>query len=336
LDKLERVEAVRETKTIRIEFPEAEEVFGQAFEFSGVSKGFGSRRLFSGIHLAAKGGERVGLFGSNGSGKTTLLRILAGKLKPDSGEVWWSRKTRPAYYEQGAEDELNEDVTVLETILRVGSGYTENQLKGILGVFLFKGDEVEKKVRVLSGGERSRLAIIKVLLTPSNLLILDEPTNHLDIQSREILFDAISRYRRTVVFAAHDRYMLDRLADKTVKVEAGEVLSFPGNYAYASAHAKVKTQTRKPQTTRQRPGFRERSVAGKGKSDNRKPETTDPAGRMVQLEQRLANTKQRYEEARRGFDLNRARELMQAEKLLEEEIARLRAQELADSAESEN
>ncbi len=334
LDKLERIEPVRDAKTIRIAFPESEPVYGRAFELRGVAHAFGGHRVFANVNLTVGGGEKVGVFGANGSGKTTLLRILAGRLKPTTGEVWLSRKTRTAYYEQGAEDRLEEDLTVLETVMIAGSGYTENQLKGILGVFLFKGDEILKKVRVLSGGERSRLAIIKVLLTPSNLLILDEPTNHLDIQSRQVLVDAISRYRRTVVFAAHDRYMLDRVADKTVRVEGGEVVLFPGNYAYAAAQVKRGQSVRAGVEIK-----KQKRESGIRESKNRSPgsgTTLSYAGRVAELERRLAVVREEYYQAREQFDLGRARELALEERSIQEELIRARAVEFEDSgAESE-
>ena len=181
LDKLEIVDSPETARTIRIRFPESEEVYGKAFELKCASKHFGAKHVLDGVDLVVGGGERIGLFGANGQGKTTLLRMVAGRIKPDSGTVWLSQKTRIAYYEQGAEESIDPGLTVLEAAAQSGAGFTENELKGILGTFLFSGDSVEKRAGVLSGGERSRLAIVRALLTPSNLLILDEPTNHLDI-----------------------------------------------------------------------------------------------------------------------------------------------------------
>ncbi len=345
LDKLERLEPVRESKDIKIEFPEAEEIHGKAFELRNAGKQFGGRWVFAGANLSIKGGEKVGIFGANGSGKTTLLRLLAGKLKPDQGEVWLSQKTRIAYYEQGAEEQLNEELTVLETVRRLGSGYTENQLKGILGVFLFKDEAVEKKVKVLSGGERSRLAIISTLLTPSNLLILDEPTNHLDMRSREILFDAISRYKRTVVFAAHDRYMLDILADKTVRVEHGEVVLFPGNYTFASSQAGGRrSPAGKPdKLVTVPPATRKGSGSDKQRAGSISTHTTltEPTAittrsadeRLQELARRIEATQREYELAREALDFNRAWQLAQQKKSLEEELARVKAEQLTDTAE---
>ncbi len=341
LDKLERIESPREDSRIRIRFPEAEDIHGKALELDAVGKGFDGRPVFSGAGLILKGGEKLGLFGVNGAGKTTLLRIIAGRLKPDRGSVWWSRKTRIAYYEQGAEDRLDPDLTVLESVRRVAEGYTENELKGMLGVFLFRGDEVEKKVTVLSGGERSRLAIICVLLAPSNLLILDEPTNHLDIQSREVLFDAIEVYRKTVVFAAHDRFMLDRLADKVARVEGGEVVLFPGNYSWA-LH---RSQPARGNPLRKEPPIN--TDKHRGKNGSRKADSESDArhsefgirnsafnGPMVRLTGRLQRVKLEYDEARERLDFSRARELAQEQREVEAEIERVKAVEVAEGGEA--
>ncbi len=331
LDKLELVEAPETAPTIRIRFPEAEEVYGKAFELKGVSKSFGPKPVLSNVNLVVGGGERVGLFGANGQGKTTLLRMIAGELEPDSGSVWLSQKTRIAYYEQGAEEKIDPELTVLEAAAQSGAGFTENELKGILGTFLFSGDAVEKKVGVLSGGERSRLAIARALLTPSNLLILDEPTNHLDIQSREILFEAMSRYQRTIVFAAHDRYMLDKLAHKTVRVEDGQAVLFPGNYAYATARARShspKTGSQKPNSTV--PSSKAQAQSSKSKVSS--PKSQVPAiDRVTDIRQRLAQIELALQEAKAAFDLNRARALNQERKDLEQELEARKADEVEGS-----
>ncbi|MFO7675797.1 MAG: ATP-binding cassette domain-containing protein [bacterium] len=321
LDKLERVGPAYGEQTIRFRFPQAEPVYGRAFELRDVGMGFGGRPVFGGVNLALKGGEKLGLFGPNGAGKTTLLRIIARRLEPPEGETWWSAKTRVAYYEQGAEDELDEGLTVLETVSRVAVGFTENELKGVLGTFLFRGDAVEKRVRVLSGGERSRLAIISVLLTPTNLLIMDEPTNHLDINSREVLFNAVERFDRTVVFAAHDRFMLDRLADRVALVDAGQVVPYQGNYSYARGRAArpVRKQAKRPPAPRSEPAT--------------PPAKEDDADSAPGIEARLAQARQEYEAARAAFDLNRARKLALEVKAIEEELARAQANELAAGGE---
>ena len=329
LDKLERIEAPREERVIRIRFPEADEVHGRAFLLRGVTKAFDGRKVLEDVEFGVRGGEKVGVFGPNGAGKTTLLRMIAGMLKPDRGELWWSRKTRTAYYEQGAEDELDDSLTVLELVKSTAEGLTENELKGVLGTFLFSGDDIEKKVSVLSGGERSRLAIISVLLSPSNLLIMDEPTNHLDIHSRDVLFEAMARYNKTIVFAAHDRFMLDRLAEKTIRVEGGEAILFPGNYSFAHRRQRPARSRSKPVP----PGPKRTGRPAAGPASV--PRKRGPVkSRAEQLERKLAMVRREYERARSSFDLNRARELAQDEKELVVEIERVKAEELAGSGES--
>lgn len=335
LDKLEIIEAPEVLPTIRIRFPEAEDVYGKAFEFRGVSRSFGDKHVLADVNLTIAGGEKVGLFGANGQGKTTMLRMLAGKLEPSEGSVWLSQKSQIAYYEQGAEESLDPNDTVLETVASAGSGFTTNELKGILGMFLFSGDTVEKRVRVLSGGERSRLAIIRVLLMPSNLLILDEPTNHLDIRSREILFEAMTRYQRTVVFSAHDRFMLDKLADKTVRVEGGQAVLFPGNFTYA-AHQVVKVPAApKPAIQPPKPRQETRPAVQKHKPQKKHP-GHKPAGQakpvvtVEQLRQRLERVNQQYEAARQGFQFDRAMALAAERREIEAEIEARKADELSE------
>jgi len=304
-----------------------------------VSKTYGPKNVLQDVNLVVGGGEKIGLFGANGQGKTTLLRIIAGKLSPDSGEAWTSQKTQVAYYEQGAEELIDPGLTVLQAASEAGAGFTENEMKGILGTFLFPGDTIDKKVSVLSGGERSRLAIIRALLTPSNLLILDEPTNHLDIQSREILFEAIRRYKRTVVFAAHDRFMLDELADKTVRIEGGKAILFPGNYSYAAGRV-VKHGAASPKSEVQRTkdqGQRTKShvqspksiVHGpKSKAHGPKHAVRHSGDPVSAIEQRLRQLESDYEVARQAMNYNRVRELADERKYLEAELQARKADQV--------
>jgi ATP-binding cassette subfamily F protein 3 len=339
LDRLERIAPPEVAPTIRIRFPESDEVYGKAIDLRGVSKWFGQKQVLADVNLVVGGGEKIGLFGANGQGKTTLLRIIAGRLDSDAGEAWRSQKTRIAYYEQGAEEKLDQQMTVLEAAADAGAGFTENELKGILGTFLFSGDAIDKKVGVLSGGERSRLAIIRALLTPSNLLILDEPTNHLDIQSREILFEAIRRYQRTVVFAAHDRFMLDELADKTVRLEGGTAVLFPGNYSYAVGRVQKaapsvqnerrvmrhETGSRKPEAGGQKPRGEDRKSHVRGGPCAVKRGEADP---VSGIERRLRELEAEYNTARRAMDFVRVRELTDERKYLEAELEARKADQV--------
>ena len=343
LDKLERVEAPETAPAIRIRFPESDVVYGKAVDLRSVSKSFGPKQVLKDVSLVVGGGEKIGLFGANGQGKTTMLRIIAGKLSPDSGEAWTSQKTQVAYYEQGAEETIDPDLTVLQAASEAGACFTENEMKGILGTFLFPGDTIDKKVSVLSGGERSRLAIIRALLTPSNLLILDEPTNHLDIQSREILFEAIRRYQRTVIFAAHDRFMLDELADKTVRVEGGHAALFPGNYSYAAGRgqkpATARTKDKGLRTKQSGQGTKSEARSQKSKVQSLKPKVPNrhsptvnrqPADPVSVIEQRLRQIETEHEAARQAMDFNRVRELTDERKYLEGELQARKADQVED------
>ena len=337
LDKLERLVAPETAPAIRIRFPESDEVYGKAVDLRSVSKSFGPKQVLRDVNLVVGGGEKIGLFGANGQGKTTLLRIIAGELAPDSGEAWTSQKTQIAYYEQGAEETINPEMTVLEAAADAGAGFTENELKGILGTFLFPGDTIDKRVAVLSGGERSRLAIIRALLTPSNLLILDEPTNHLDIQSREILFEAMRRYRRTVVFAAHDRFMLDELADKTVRIDGGKAILFPGNYSYAAGRGqKPATGNPKSQIPNPKSGSPKSHVQSpksivhgpKSKAHGPKHAVRHSGDPVSAIEQRLRQLESDYEVARQAMNYNRVRELADERKYLEAELQARKADQV--------
>ena len=334
LDKLERLDTPETAPVIRIRFPESDEVYGKAVDLRSVSRSFGPKPVLHDVNLVVGGGEKIGLFGANGQGKTTLLRIIAGRLAADSGEAWTSQKTQVAYYEQGAEETIDPNLTVLQAASEAGACFTENEMKGILGTFLFPGDTIEKKVAVLSGGERSRLAIIRALLTPSNLLILDEPTNHLDLQSRDILFEAIRRYRRTVVFAAHDRFMLDELADKTVRIDGGKAILFPGNYSYAAGRV-LKHATGSPKSQVQRTKQHGQRTKDKGQSPKSKVpnrhssivnrQSPDP---VSDIEQRLRQLEAEYDSARQAMDFNRVRELADERKYLEAELQARKADQV--------
>ena len=174
--------------------------------------------------------DRVALVGPNGAGKTTLLKILAGVLPFDDGERKLGSNVDSAYYAQYQLELLNPDNTVLEEIRQVTPEETESRVRTLLGAFLFSGDDVYKKVEVLSGGEKSRLAIAKILVRPFNFLLLDEPTNHLDINSREMLTDALEAYRGTLCFITHDRTLIREIANKIVEIKDGVPVVYTGNY----------------------------------------------------------------------------------------------------------
>ncbi len=303
LERLERIELVNQPKAIHLKFPEAERIYGKVIATKGLSKRFGSKTVCKDVDLSLVSSERVAVLGANGQGKTTLLKMIAGQLKPSSGSVWRSQKIETAFYTQGAEEELRDQKTVLEEIQNSAMGYTASELRHILGAFLFSGDDIAKPIGVLSGGERTRLAIVKVLLRPSNLLILDEPTNHLDIRSRDVLEEAILAYSHTVLFAAHDRFMIDRLATKTLIIENGDVKLYLGNYSYT-----------KQDNVRSSQDVRRRGTVGRGERDRR----------LAEKERRVKELEREMEDAKASFDLQRARELWEEYVILRRDMKALR------------
>ena len=230
LDKVERIEIPPERKKIRFRFPDAPRPGRVVLEAKGVRRAFGDNVVLEHVDLLIERGDRIALVGPNGSGKTTLMRILAGVDRPEEGVRVEGHRVVLDYFAQDQASELNPTRTVYEEMTSSSSATMVPTIRGILGSFLFEGDDVYKKVAVLSGGERNRLALAKMLLRPSNVLLLDEPTNHLDIDSKEVLLDALAEYAGTLIFVSHDRYFVDRLAGKVIEVGNGEAQLYPGGY----------------------------------------------------------------------------------------------------------
>jgi len=231
LEKLERVEIPDSTHEIHLRLPDAPRSGRTVLESKHLGHSYGDKNVFEDLSFILERGEKVALVGVNGAGKTTLLKILAGVETPKKGTSHFGYNVFPAYYAQIVAEQFQLKNTVLEEILREDTGHDETYLRSILGSFLFTGDAVYKKVSVLSGGEKSRLALAKILLRPSNLLLLDEPTNHLDMASKEILLEALQEYTGTILFIAHDRYFMDQLSQKVLELKDGLLTSYPGNYA---------------------------------------------------------------------------------------------------------
>ncbi|MFH0810760.1 MAG: ABC-F family ATP-binding cassette domain-containing protein, partial [Pseudomonadota bacterium] len=231
LEKMERVEPPSRPPTFHFQFPEPQRSGDIALELQGLAKSFGARRLYAGLDLLLQRGERLVLLGANGSGKTTLLSILADRQSPDAGEVRHGANVRVGYFAQDLVAELDGSRSLLEEVASVaGMEVTQGQLRTLLGAFLFSGEEVLKRVSVLSGGERSRLALCKLLIEAPNLLLLDEPTNHLDIESRDMLEQALMAYRGTLIMATHDRRLMNSVASKVLAHEDGQWRLYSGNY----------------------------------------------------------------------------------------------------------
>ena len=231
LEKLDRLELPDSTDKIHLHLPEAPRSGRTVLEVSELGHSYDSKRIFKGLNFTIERGERVSLVGVNGAGKTTLLKIIAGVETPTEGRVHLGHNVFPAYYAQIVAEQFDLRNTIFKEMLREDTGHDETFLRTILGSFLFSGDAVYKKVSVLSGGEKSRLALAKILLRPSNFLLLDEPTNHLDMASKEILLEALQEYKGTILFIAHDRYFMDQLATRVLELKDGALTSYIGNYS---------------------------------------------------------------------------------------------------------
>lgn len=230
LDKIDRLEKPREIRDAMIFTLKPHELSGNdVLEIRDLSKSYGSRTLFAHLSVEIKRGEHVALIGENGTGKSTLLKIVNGLVRPDEGSVRLGAKVTVGYYDQ-EQQLLTDGNTLFDELRSAYPGMTDSEIRGTLAAFLFTGDDVFKLVGDLSGGERGRLSLAKLILSPCNFLILDEPTNHLDITSREILEDALSGYAGTVLAVSHDRYFLNRVATRVLELENGVLTSTAGNY----------------------------------------------------------------------------------------------------------
>ena len=233
LDKLERIEVEEEDlATLNIKFPPAPRSGQIVADIKGVGKAFGDHRVFSGAEFTIHKGDKIALVGRNGEGKTTFARMLIGELEQSEGEIKIGANVSVGYYAQNQDDLMNGDFTVYDTLDRVAVGDIRTRLRDILGAFLFRGEDVDKKVKVLSGGERSRLAMARMMLEPHNLLVLDEPTNHMDMRSKDILKTALQKFDGTVVVVSHDREFLDGIVDKVYEFRDGGVREYLGGIYY--------------------------------------------------------------------------------------------------------
>jgi ATP-binding cassette subfamily F protein 3 len=230
LGKLERVRTTRAAATVKFGFPPAPRAGDVVVRAEGVRQRYGDHTVYENLDLLLRRGDRVALVGPNGSGKSTLLKLLAGRIETDAGTLKLGHNVEVSYYAQHQLDDLNAASSVLEEMERAAPGRDRLELRRLLGCFLFTGDDVDKKVAVLSGGEKARLALAKLLVRPANLLLLDEPTNHLDLRSREVLEEALNEYAGTLVVISHDRYFINRVATSVGDVGGRRVELLPGDY----------------------------------------------------------------------------------------------------------
>jgi ATP-binding cassette subfamily F protein 3 len=307
LEKVERLEVPPERKRIHFQFPAAPKSGRMVLELKGARKAYGDKVVLNRVDLHVERGDRIALVGHNGAGKSTLMRMLSGEESPDGGTRAEGHQVVMQYFAQDEATRLDPALTVYET-LSAGSPHTMvPMIRNILGGFLFSGDDVYKKAGVLSGGERTRLAVARMLLRPSNTLLLDEPTNHLDIDSKEVLLDALADYGGTLIFVSHDRYFVEQLATKIIDVGDGKATLYPGTYeaflwSKANAGASAASGASGASTA---------SSARRAKAPSPTPQVPRP------------KTEQPYEERKRESIEKRKRE--RALKTLKDRVAELEA-----------
>lgn len=229
LAKLDRVELSESEQSASFRFPPAAPCGRLLVDIDGLRKNYGDRPVFADLSLQLQRGEKMAVVGVNGAGKSTLMKIIAGLTKADGGKINFGHNVRLSYFGQHQAQELEPTYTVLETMTHVAGEMSTTQVRSLLGAFLFRGEEVDKRVSVLSGGEKSRLALAKMIVQPANLLILDEPTNHLDMTSQEVLQEAMVQYDGGIIIVSHNRYFVNRFVNKVLEIRQGRGSLFEGN-----------------------------------------------------------------------------------------------------------
>ncbi len=229
LSRMERIEMADTEQEVLFHFPPAAPSGRLALEIEALGKRYEERQVFHDVSFQLQRGDKMAVVGVNGAGKSTLMKILAGLIEPDTGKIQLGHNVKISYFGQHQAQELAPSLTALQTLSAVAGDMTVTQIRSLLGTFLFRGEEVDKKVQVLSGGEKSRLALAKMIVQPANLFILDEPTNHLDMSSQEVLQEAMVQYDGTVIIVSHNRHFVNRFIDKVLEIKNGRATLYDGN-----------------------------------------------------------------------------------------------------------
>ncbi|QNU67533.1 ABC-F type ribosomal protection protein [Ruminiclostridium herbifermentans] len=279
LDRMEKIDKPSALpQKIRMKFNHTIASGNEVLEVDSVSKRFGDKELFKNVGFKIRKAERVFLLGPNGCGKSTLLKILAGRLEASSGKYSYGTKVRLGYYDQEMSD-LNLENTILDEVWSVNQQLVQTEVRSALAAFLFTDEDVFKKISVLSGGEKSRVAMLKLIFSDANFIILDEPTNHLDINSREILEAALQEYEGTLLIVSHDRYFIDKLATRIIDIGTSPVIDCMGNYTFYSTHCKKSAADKKTTETTTISEAKQTHIA-----------TKEERSRIRKLEKQLADT----------------------------------------------
>jgi ATP-binding cassette subfamily F protein 3 len=297
LEKIERIELPEKKKEIRFHFPAPKRTGHRVAEVKHLHKSYGETVVYQGIDLSLYRGDKVALVGPNGAGKSTLLKILAGVLEFEEGEVILGKDVTRAYFAQHQFDLLRSENTVFQELLSIATDESQTELRTLLGTFLFSGDEIEKRVSVLSGGEKSRLVLAKMLLKPANFLLFDEPTSHLDIPSRNVLEMALKQFQGTICLVTHDRHLINRIANKVIEIDRGLPNIFLGNYD-DYLYKKQQIQSEEGQKS----GTPKRQEPVKKKSQYKtKEERRKRAQEMDQFKRQLSSLEKRFQEVEKSL-----------------------------------
>ncbi|MBR0026378.1 MAG: ABC-F family ATP-binding cassette domain-containing protein, partial [Clostridia bacterium] len=328
--------------SIRFHFTAREPGGNDVLMGENLKKSYGEKHLFHDVDLLIKKNERVFLLGPNGCGKTTLLRILTGRKEPDAGTHRLGAKVQPAYYDQNI-SQMDPENTALQEVWDAYPRMRHTEVRSALATFLFKGDEVEKKIATLSGGEKARIQLLKMMLSGANLLLLDEPTNHLDIHSREALENALEDYGGTMLVVTHDRYLVNRLADRILAMEPDGLAEYIGGYDdYLEEKARRKVQEEaatpvKPQKAQNdyRAQKERQSALNRARGEVRRTEE-----QVARAEEELASIEEKLASPAVASDYVKASELAKAADTQREQLDKLyekweRAQEALEELESE-
>ena len=307
LEKVVPIEVPPERKQVHFTFPAASKSGRTVLELKHVRKAYGPTRGLrrrSSLHIER--GDRIALVGPNGTGKSTLMRMLSGEESPDRGERHLGHQVVSEYFAQDEATRLDPALTVYETLASGSPMHMVPAIRNILGGFLFSGDDIYKKCGVLSGGERTRLAVARMLLRPSNLLLLDEPTNHLDLDSKDVLLDALMDYGGTLIFVSHDRYFVERLATRIIEIGHGRAESFPGTYLeflWRKEHLRAERTRRAPRRSQQDGSSERPATEPQGRS--RRSRADEPRHRVAGRDRRsrAARKQEQAEQRKRARDV---------------------------------
>ena len=288
LERIERIEIPEEEPVVHFRFPQPPQSGRTVATVESVRKQYGEKQVLRDVSFTIERGDKIALVGRNGAGKSTLIKLLIGAETPTGGTVTLGHNVLPEYFAQDQYKVLDAKETLLGSISRAALRVPEVELRSLLGCFLFSGDDVFKPLGVLSGGERNRFALARILVSPSNLLLLDEPTNHLDMRAKDVLLEAIENYSGTVIFVSHDRYFLDRLATRVLEVNDGVATSYPGSFPEylrdRAAELETAAQPAAAVAARQEPAMVERTESGALKepaAESAAPEEARPRVRRL-------------------------------------------------------